>query len=340
MSKFFVKVISASIRSFIDCVVMKVLGVIFALSLIVAPAFADTINVDPIDANTARDSGPQDGIFDFFITGINGGQLFNNGFNESRVVFEFDISAIPNGSTINTATLSMSIRNFEGTRQLQLHSFTGDGVVQLTDFSIDAPFVTTTLGPVGDTLLTFDVKSMIESLANNNQTIAGFNFRESPANCCNFLIMHVTSLNTNPFPNKILHLTVDFSPSSPITQVHIDIKPGDGDLNCINPNSNGNIPVAIVAGDIDVNDIDVSTIEIDSDDDPDTIGIVPVRSSFKDVNGDLVDDLVFHFNTSELDVQGLLVDGNELFVTGELTDGTPIVGSDFIYLAGGPSCSD
>ncbi len=58
------------------------------------------------------------------------------------------------------------------------------------------------------------------------------------------------------------------------------------------------------------------------------------------MNGDLVDDLIFHFKTPDLDAEGLLVDGNELFITGELTDGTPIVGSDFIYLAGGPSCSD
>jgi hypothetical protein len=340
MSKFIVKVISASIRLFIGSTVMVVIGAVYALSFVVSPVLADTINIDPIDANTARDSGPQDGIFDFFITGINGGQVFNNGFNESRVVFEFDISAIPNGSTINTATLSMSFRNFEGTRQLQLHSFTGDGVVQLTDFSIDAPFVTTTLGPVGDTLLTFDVKSMIESLVNNNQTIAGFNFRESPANCCNFLIMHVTALNTS-FPNGVLELYVDYSPANPVTQVPIDIKPGENDLNCINPKSNGNIPVAILGGSIDVNDIYVSTIEIDNnDDDSDTIGVTPVKSSYKDVNGDLAGDLIMHFKTPELNAEGLLVDGNELFITGELTDGMPIFGSDFVFLAGGPSCFD
>ncbi|NIU89124.1 MAG: hypothetical protein GWN56_18265, partial [Nitrosopumilaceae archaeon] len=141
------------------------------------------------------------------------------------------MSAIPGGSIINTAMLRMSIRNFEGTRDLQLHSYTGDGVIQLTDFSIDAPFVATTLGPVGETVLTFDVKSMVESLVNNSQTIAGFNFRESPANCCNFLIMHVTSLNTS-FPNGILELSVEYSPADSATQVPIDIKPGVCGFNC------------------------------------------------------------------------------------------------------------
>ncbi len=339
MSKYVNKIISVQNRWFLNCVVMTVLGIVFTMSLALKPVFADSINVLPIDANSARDSGPQDGVFDFFVTGINGGQLFNNGFNESRVAFEFDISAVPAGSTINTATLTMSIRNFEGNRSLQLHSYTGVGVVQLSDFSIDAPFVATTLGPVGETVLTFDIKSMIESLVNNGQTIAGFNFRESPANCCNFLVMHVMSLNTS-FPGSILELSVDYSPNGSATQVPIDIKPGVCGFNCINPTSNGNLPVAIISGDIDVNDIDVSSIMIDSDDDPITIGVAPVKSSFDDVNGDLVDDLIIHFETSDLDTGGLLVDGNELFITAELTDSTPIVGSDFINIAGGPNCSD
>lgn len=128
---------------------------------------------------------------------------------------------------------------------------------------------------------------------------------------------------------------------SSILSVDIDIKPGDSDLNCIKASSQGLMPVAILGNGIDVNDIDVSTIEIDDDDDdPDTIGVAPVQSSFKDVNSDLVTDLVFHFETPALNTEGLLVEGNELFVTGELTDGTPIVGSDFISLAGGPSCFD
>jgi len=129
-------------------------------------------------------------------------------------------------------------------------------------------------------------------------------------------------------------------PSRPITEVPIDIKPGDSDLNCINPNSKGSIPVAILGNSIDVSGIDVSTIEIDNDDDLFTIGAVPIISSFKDVNDDLVDDLIFYFKTTELYAEGLLLDGNELFVTGDITDGTGVVGSVFIFLAGGPRCSD
>jgi len=128
--------------------------------------------------------------------------------------------------------------------------------------------------------------------------------------------------------------------ASPFIPLDIDIKPGDSDLNCIKASSKGSIPVAILGNSIDVNDIDVSTIEIDDDDDPDSIGVAPVKSSFKDVNSDLVTDLVLHFETPEINAEGLLVDENELFVTGELTDGTPIVGSDFIFLVGGPSCFD
>jgi sugar lactone lactonase YvrE len=122
--------------------------------------------------------------------------------------------------------------------------------------------------------------------------------------------------------------------------VDIDIKPGDNDINCINPNSNGNVPVAILGNSVDVFDIDLTTVEIDKDDDTDAIGVTPVKSSIEDVNGDFIDDLVMHFNTSDLDAEQLLTDGNELFITGELSDGTPILGSDFVFLAGGPSCFD
>jgi len=127
--------------------------------------------------------------------------------------------------------------------------------------------------------------------------------------------------------------------SSVAIQVNVDIKPGS-DPNCIKSSSGGNIPVAILGNSIGVTTIDVSTIEIDDDDDFATNGVAPVRSSFKDVNADTIADLILHFNTPGLSSAGLLVDGNELFITGELTDGTPIIGSDDIFLAGGPNCLD
>ena len=79
---------------------------------------------------------------------------------------------------------------------------------------------------------------------------------------------------------------------------------------------------------------------VSDDDDSSTAGVIPVRTSFKDVSGDGKPDLVLHFRTPDLNAAGLLMDGKELFATDELTDGTPIVGSDDIFLAGGPNCLD
>jgi len=120
--------------------------------------------------------------------------------------------------------------------------------------------------------------------------------------------------------------------------VEIDIKPGS-DPNCIKVSKKGSTHVAILASvALDVNAIDVSTIQIDNDDVPGG-GIACVKSSTKkDVNKDGLPDLVCHFSTPDMDSAGLLVDGNTLYITGTLTDGTTIIGSDIINLAGGPYC--
>ncbi len=117
-------------------------------------------------------------------------------------------------------------------------------------------------------------------------------------------------------------------------QLVVDIKPGS-DPNCIKASSKGNIPVAVLAAaDLDVSAIDVASISMN--------GVAPVRSSLnKDVGGDGQPDLVLHFRTGDLRDAGLLNDdGRTLVVTGELNDGTPIIGSDVIFLAGGPNCFD
>lgn len=143
------------------------------------------------------------------------------------------------------------------------------------------------------------------------------------------------------FVNTIIPV-IDFwfiTYSSPVIQVDIDIKPGS-DPNCINTKNLGLVPLAILgSADFDVTIIDQTTLEIDDDDDSSTAGVSPTKTSIKDVNGDGFDDLNLKFKTTALLGAGLLVDGNELFITGE-TDSTAIVGSDIINLAGGPNCLD
>jgi pimeloyl-ACP methyl ester carboxylesterase len=120
--------------------------------------------------------------------------------------------------------------------------------------------------------------------------------------------------------------------------VNIDIKPGPGP-NCINPTSKGTTTVAILATGVDVTMINVGTLEIGGDSNPATIGLRPVKTSYNDVDGDGKKDVVLQFDTPQLNSAALLSNGKTLFITGQLADGTQILGSDVIFLAGGPNCS-
>jgi hypothetical protein len=120
--------------------------------------------------------------------------------------------------------------------------------------------------------------------------------------------------------------------------VNIDIKPGS-EPNCINPTAKGNTPVAVLGKGIDVTTINTGTIRIDGDSNPATIGISPMSVTYGDVDKDGKKDVVLQFSTLQLNGAGILSDGKTLYITGELTDGTRILGSDLIFLAGGPNCS-
>ena len=72
-------------------------------------------NLNFVDAATALDNGPQDGVFDAF-TPFNFGSVDNNGYSSFRTALEFDVSGIPPGSTIMAATLTLSVNFVEGTR--------------------------------------------------------------------------------------------------------------------------------------------------------------------------------------------------------------------------------
>lgn len=119
--------------------------------------------------------------------------------------------------------------------------------------------------------------------------------------------------------------------------ISVAIKP-DGDPNCIQPKSRGVVPVAVLGSSIDVTTINLGTIQIDDYGDPATPGVAPQRSSFEDVDGNGTMDLVLKFRTQELNSAALLVNGNNLFITGTLMNGRSFRGSDFIFLAGGSNC--
>jgi probable HAF family extracellular repeat protein len=120
----------------------------------------------------------------------------------------------------------------------------------------------------------------------------------------------------------------------PVT-VGLDIKPGSGE-NCLNINSHGVIPVAILGGaDFDVSNINIDTLLFNG-------SRVQVRGKgktmchYEDVSGDFTFpegapdgyfDLVCQF---EDDPSQWVTGQAEATVTGKLIDGTPIEGNDFI----------
>jgi hypothetical protein len=103
--------------------------------------------------------------------------------------------------------------------------------------------------------------------------------------------------------------------------VTIDIKPG-GYPNSINLKSQGVTPVAVLtAGDFEANTIDPDTVVF--------AGALPVRSTMEDVDGDGDDDMLFHFKTQDLDLDG---DSTEATLEGETREGTSIEGIDSVNI--------
>jgi len=168
-------------------------------------ALATVVDLSFVAANTAVDNGPQDGVFDDFLPN-NFGSVVNNGWTSFRTAFEFDISSIPAGSTINAATLTMRVNWVEGTRYIALHSYAGDGAVQLADFSRNGLADSIVLYPLGGQYVAFDITEFIRSLISSAKTFAGFNVREDPANTPNYGVLGFNMDATVP------RLSVDFVP--------------------------------------------------------------------------------------------------------------------------------
>jgi len=123
---------------------------------------------------------------------------------------------------------------------------------------------------------------------------------------------------------------IDVTLFQPVT---VDIKPGS-DPNSINLGENGVLPVAVLgSADFDVLEIDAETV---------ALGGVAVTTrgpakapklacSYEDANGDGYTDLAAFFSVQELVAIGALTESTtELNLTGNLTDGLPISGMDFV----------
>ncbi len=136
---------------------------------------------------TAVDDGPQDGVFDAFAP-LNLGSVVNNGWTSFRTAIEFDLRALPAGAIINSASFNATLYNPEGTRQIALHGYAGDGTVHLSGFALGGLVGTQPVGPT-PTALSFDVTGFLAGLQNSGAAFAGFNIREDLANEFNYRVM-------------------------------------------------------------------------------------------------------------------------------------------------------
>ena len=106
-----------------------------------------------------------------------------------------------------------------------------------------------------------------------------------------------------------------------VIEVSIDIKPGS-DPNSINLGPKGVVPVAVLTSP----DFDAGTI------DPETVLFAdasPEKWSFEDLEGDGDIDMLFHFNTEELN---LTESSTEAILTGRTTSGQDITGTDSVRI--------
>ena len=165
------------------------------LLVFVPSANATLITLNPTDFATGEDSGPQDGVYDAFVP-FNTGSVNNNGFTSLTTAMEFSLAAIPAGATINSATLSTFISNFEGARTLQMNGYAGDGSVQLADLSIESLVATFNIGP-SPTPLIADTTSLVANILTGNGQFAGFNVQEDPPNGLNFTVMFLEHPQTS-----------------------------------------------------------------------------------------------------------------------------------------------
>lgn len=154
-------------------------------------ALAQVVTLNYVTAATGEDFGPQDGIFDAF-TVLNFGSVNNNGYTSFRTAVEFALPVMPQGAKIRSAVVNGDIYNFEGSRQIAIYGYAGDGTIQLADFALGVPLASTTIGPQGTNPFTFDVTSLVSTLAGSGQRYVGLNLREEPANPSNFTVMFLS----------------------------------------------------------------------------------------------------------------------------------------------------
>jgi hypothetical protein len=181
-------------------------AMIFGLVMLSNQARADGVQLSPVVIATAEDQGSQDGQFDAF-TPLNLGSIDNNGFTSFRTALEFNFPIIPAGSTIRSVSLFIRLGFVEGARNLEIHSYPDDGVIQLEDFSRNgfAASVSLPNGISGDAY--FDLTASMRAVKDTGASSFGLSLREDPTYTGNFAVFNIET--SGPGAPVV---TVDFAP--------------------------------------------------------------------------------------------------------------------------------
>ena len=288
-------------------------------------ATAEQLQLTPVVQGSAVDQGPQDGVFDAISAPPNDRQLNNNGFEENRFAFEFDMDIVPVGAEILSAEVQVCISNFEGSRDVELHGYDANGMLELDDYVRNGFIGNKILQPTGFQILFFDVTNNIARITGNAIGFAGYNLRDVfIAGRPNFLgmfaeeqcILFPDSPRLVDFPRLVINIP-DIPPLS------IDIKPGKTP-NSINPASMQKIPVAVLSADtFDATQVDPLTVAFGPSGAAESHG----RSHIRDIDEDGDADLILHFNTQ---ATGIQCSDTEATLTGETFGGQPVTGTDAI----------
>jgi hypothetical protein len=128
---------------------------------------------------------------------------------------------------------------------------------------------------------------------------------------------------------------LNFSIGPDPIEIALDIKPGPSN-NTVPLNGNGTLQMAILANaDFDVADVDIDSLLFGDSFlvDGGATPLGAVSDKLRDLNHDGLEDLLVGFSISDL-VDGGALDSSSIEgrLTGELFDGTPIIGSDIVRM--------
>jgi len=169
------------------------------------------LSLNPVDDAFATDQ-PRDGIFDSLFPTSPANIVGGTGNSEYRSALEFQLSAIPANSIINSATLilhEVAASGSGGSVGVNVHAYVGNGVAELSDMYVNNPVA----GPIIVNLgvppppIQFDVTSAINSLYTSGATYAGFMLRGPP----NDFVLQLGSINNGIGPTVYPTLAITYT---------------------------------------------------------------------------------------------------------------------------------